>query len=102
MTPGAGILSGSVGDGPPYPGQPEGGRTGGRDLGIKGGETTPDLRFTLEEACIGACALAPVMTINDQSTAALPLTGSREILIVTNSPAGGAGGEAFIDLVVKM
>ena len=36
-------------------------------LGIKGGETTPDLRFTLEEvACIGACALAPVMTINDQ------------------------------------
>lgn len=35
-------------------------------LGIKGGETTPDLRFTLEEvACIGACALAPVMTIND-------------------------------------
>ena len=36
-------------------------------LGITGGETTPDLRFTLEEvACIGACALAPVMTINDQ------------------------------------
>ncbi len=36
-------------------------------LGISGGDTTPDLRFTLEEvACIGACALAPVMTINDQ------------------------------------
>ncbi|MEW5784112.1 MAG: NADH-quinone oxidoreductase subunit NuoE [Bacillota bacterium] len=35
-------------------------------LQIKVNETTPDLKFTLEEvACIGACALAPVMTIND-------------------------------------
>ncbi|NMA92481.1 MAG: NADH-quinone oxidoreductase subunit NuoE [Firmicutes bacterium] len=36
-------------------------------LEIKVGQTTPDLRFTLEEvACIGACALAPVMMINDE------------------------------------
>ncbi len=36
-------------------------------LGIEVGQTTPDLCFTLEEvACIGACALAPVMMINDQ------------------------------------
>ncbi len=35
-------------------------------LGIESGETTEDLRFTLEEvACIGACALAPVIMIND-------------------------------------
>lgn len=35
-------------------------------LGIPGGETTPDLKFTLEEvACIGACALAPVIMVND-------------------------------------
>jgi NADH-quinone oxidoreductase subunit E len=35
-------------------------------LGIESGETTADLRFTLEEvACIGACALAPVIMIND-------------------------------------
>lgn len=35
-------------------------------LGIQSGETTDDLRFTLEEvACIGACALAPVIMIND-------------------------------------
>ncbi len=35
-------------------------------LGIESGETTDDLRFTLEEvACIGACALAPVIMIND-------------------------------------
>ena len=36
------------------------------NLGIESGETTTDLRFTLEEvACIGACALAPVIMIND-------------------------------------
>jgi NADH-quinone oxidoreductase subunit E len=31
-----------------------------KQLGIKAGETTPDLEYTLETiACIGACALAP-------------------------------------------
>jgi NADH:ubiquinone oxidoreductase subunit E len=35
-----------------------------RKLGIKEGETTPDRLFTLESvACLGACALAPVMTV---------------------------------------
>ena len=34
-------------------------------LGVKPGETTPDMEYTLETvACIGACALAPNMTIN--------------------------------------
>ena len=34
-------------------------------LKIKNGETTPDLKFTIDAvACIGACGLAPVMTIN--------------------------------------
>lgn len=36
-------------------------------LGIKDGETTPDLEYTLETvACFGSCALAPVVVINDQ------------------------------------
>jgi NADH-quinone oxidoreductase subunit E len=35
-----------------------------RELGIEEGETTDDDRFTLETvACLGACALAPVMAI---------------------------------------
>ncbi|MGN0384235.1 MAG: NAD(P)H-dependent oxidoreductase subunit E [Eubacterium sp.] len=35
-------------------------------LGIEGGETTPDGKYSLEDCrCIGACGLAPVMTIND-------------------------------------
>lgn len=39
-----------------------------RELGITEGETTADLEYTLETvACIGACALAPTMVIN-QST----------------------------------
>ena len=35
-------------------------------LGIEPGGTTPDGRFSLEATrCIGACGLAPVMTINE-------------------------------------
>ena len=37
-----------------------------RRLGIKPGETTEDMEYSLETvACIGACALAPNITIND-------------------------------------
>ena len=39
-----------------------------RRLGIKPGESTPDYEYALETvACIGACALAPTMTINDET-----------------------------------
>ena len=39
-----------------------------RELGIKDGETTPDLEYNLETvACIGACALAPTMVINQNT-----------------------------------
>ena len=38
-----------------------------RELGIKHGETTKDLMFTLERVnCLGTCALAPVVTVNDK------------------------------------
>ena len=38
-----------------------------KTLGIQPGETTEDMEYSLETvACIGACALAPTMTINDQ------------------------------------
>ena len=34
-------------------------------LGIKDGETTPDLEYTIETvACFGSCALAPVLLFN--------------------------------------
>ena len=37
-------------------------------LGIKNGETTPDGKFTITTLrCVGACGLAPVLQINDQT-----------------------------------
>ena len=39
-----------------------------KQLGIKAGETTSDMEYTLETiACIGACALAPTMTIDSET-----------------------------------
>ncbi len=36
-----------------------------RTLGIKDGETTQDMRFSVESvACLGACALAPVVVLD--------------------------------------
>ena len=41
-------------------------------LGIKEGETTEDLEYSLETvACIGACSLAPAMMVNDTVEAKL-------------------------------
>jgi len=38
-----------------------------RELNIEHGETTKDLLFTLERVnCLGTCALAPVVTVNDK------------------------------------
>ena len=38
-----------------------------RDLGVKDGETTEDLKFTLESArCLGACALGPLVVVDDK------------------------------------
>ena len=38
------------------------------ETGIDEGETTEDLRFTLESvACIGACGLAPAIMVNDET-----------------------------------
>jgi len=38
-----------------------------KHLGIKPGESTPDLEYCLETvACFGACALAPVMVLNNK------------------------------------
>ena len=50
-------------------------------LKIKAGGTTPDLLFTLETvACIGACGLAPVLMINDDTHGRLTPEATSEIL----------------------
>ncbi|MBE3121695.1 MAG: NADH-quinone oxidoreductase subunit NuoE [Thermoplasmata archaeon] len=36
-------------------------------LGIRSGETTPDMKFTLESVnCLGCCALGPVMIVDNE------------------------------------
>lgn len=36
------------------------------ELGIESGQTTPDMKFSLTATrCIGACGLAPVVSVND-------------------------------------
>ena len=50
-------------------------------LGIVGGECTPDGKFSLDACrCIGACGLAPVMTINDDVYGRLTVDDIDEIL----------------------
>ena len=57
-----------------------------RALGIDEGETTPDLEFSLQAVrCLGACALAPVMTVDDQYFAKMT---SRKVSRVLNQVQG--------------
>ena len=55
-----------------------------KQLGIKAGETTDDLEYTLETiACFGSCALAPVMVIDKDVYGRVSTTRVREILAGT-------------------
>jgi len=55
-------------------------------LGIKAGETTPDMEYTLETvACIGACALAPTMTIDDEVHGKMTVKKAAEVLGVKST-----------------
>jgi NADH-quinone oxidoreductase subunit E len=50
-------------------------------LGIKPGESTPDLEYSLETvACIGACALAPTMVVNKETHGEMTTKKAAEIL----------------------
>jgi NADH-quinone oxidoreductase subunit E len=52
-----------------------------KQLGIKAGETTPDMEYTLETvACIGACALAPTMTIDGETHGKMTTRKVAEVL----------------------
>jgi len=65
-----------------------------RELGIKVGETTPDGEFSLEAVrCLGACALGPVVVVNEEPYA--HTTPDRAIKLVrrlaTSEDEAGAG-----------
>jgi len=51
------------------------------EIGIKPGEVTTDLLFSLDQVgCLGACALAPVMVINEEVYGNLTPEKVKEIL----------------------
>ena len=59
-----------------------------KHLGIKPGESTPDLEYGLETvACFGACALAPVMLVNDKVHGRMTKAKVKEILAASNEEA---------------
>lgn len=50
-------------------------------LKIKAGETTEDLKFTMEVVnCVGACAMAPVMMVNDTYHAEVPVNRAMKLV----------------------
>ena len=52
-----------------------------KHLDIKPGESTPDLEYCLETvACIGACALAPTMVINNETHGQMTTKKVAEVL----------------------
>lgn len=52
-----------------------------RQLGIKEGNSTQDLEYSLETvACVGCCALAPVVTFNDEVHGKLTLKDVSKVL----------------------
>ncbi|MFQ6096920.1 MAG: NAD(P)H-dependent oxidoreductase subunit E [Armatimonadota bacterium] len=62
-----------------------------RELGIRDGETTEDLAFTLECVnCLGACALAPVVVIDGATYGKVTPESLRRLLAELR--AGGNGG----------
>jgi NADH-quinone oxidoreductase subunit E len=52
-----------------------------KTLGVEAGETTTDMKFTLETvACLGTCFLSPVMMINDKYYGKLTPHKAEEII----------------------
>ena len=56
----------------------------GKALGLKEGETSPELEHTLESvACIGCCALAPVVKVNYKVHGEMTREKARELFQAT-------------------
>ena len=54
-----------------------------KELGIKDGETTSDLMFTLEGVrCLGACGIAPVVVINEKVFGQVNINQVKDILSI--------------------
>jgi NADH-quinone oxidoreductase subunit E len=50
-------------------------------LKIKAGETTEDMKFTIEVvACVGACSMAPVVIVNDEFKGGVKVSDVRKLI----------------------
>ncbi len=50
-------------------------------LGIKDGENTPDMKYTLESvACVGCCSLAPVVMVDEKTYGSLDRKKAAKII----------------------
>lgn len=76
-------------------GAPEVTRAVVEELGIKIGETTEDLAFTLESvACVGCCGLAPVMLVDGQTYGQLDIVEARRIAATLREEVAAERGAA--------
>jgi NADH:ubiquinone oxidoreductase subunit E len=50
-------------------------------LKIKAGQTTPDMAFSIEVvACVGACAMAPVVAVNDEFHGGVTVASAKRLI----------------------
>jgi NADH-quinone oxidoreductase subunit E len=50
-------------------------------LDVKAGQTTKDQEYTLESvACVGACAMAPLVVVNDKYHGSVKVSGCKKLL----------------------
>ena len=64
-----------------------------KQLGVKPGETTADREYSLETvACFGACALSPIMVLNDKVHGKMTTQKVRSILDATGSSSESKDG----------
>ena len=50
-------------------------------LSIKAGQTSPDMEYSIEVvACVGACAMAPVVIVNEQYHGSVKVSGAKRLV----------------------
>ncbi|MEA2031295.1 MAG: NAD(P)H-dependent oxidoreductase subunit E [candidate division Zixibacteria bacterium] len=52
-----------------------------KKLNIHAGETTPDLKYSIEVVnCVGACSMAPVVIVNDKYYGSVKISDTKKLL----------------------
>jgi len=59
-----------------------------RETGLKSGQTSKDLAYTLESVnCVGACALGPVVVVNDEMQGNFTMQKTSKVLGISKGKA---------------